>query len=120
MSKRNFDWDDYLAKAAYRDVFDLSLALSSGRPPTMYSPDRSLLYLSSQDVDVATDDVSELKQLLRMVLDTYRNSTKPGCDKKRLAAMTDCYEICGLLVNCGADSDEYLDPDYLLNSAVAL
>lgn len=119
MSKQNFDWDDYLSKAAYRDVVDRSPALASAHPPTMYSPDRTLLYLSSQDVDVATDNVPELKQLLRMVLDTYRYSNKPGCDKKRLAAMTDCYEICGLLVKLDAEPDEYLDPDSLLNATVA-
>lgn len=116
MKTRDFDWDAYLAKAAYRDVVDRSPPLSSDHPPTMYSPDCTLLYLSSQDLDVSTNDVTELKQLLRMVLDTYRVSHKPGSEKKRLAAMTDCYEICGLLVNCGEDSDDYLNPDSLLNS----
>ena len=118
MNTHDFDWDDYLAQASYRDAVDRSPALSSDRPPTMYSPDRSLLYLSSQDADVATDNVSELKQLLQLVLQTYNYSHSPGNDKKRLAAMTDCYEICGLLVNCGTETDKYHDPDSLLLSSV--
>ena len=120
MKTRNFNWDAYLEMAAYRDVVDCSPSLSLDCPPTMYSPDRTLLYLSSLDVDVSTEDVTELKQLLRMVLNTYSYSNKPGSEKKRLAAMTDCYEICGLLVNSGEDSDDYLDPDSLLSSAVTL
>ncbi|MFM8570044.1 MAG: hypothetical protein ACKOAU_00460 [Pirellula sp.] len=116
MNRKDFDWDDYLAQASYREVVDLSPALSIDKPPTMYSPDHSLLYLSSQDLDVLTDDVSQLQQLLKLVLETYRYSQEPGFEKKRLAAITDCYEICGLLVQCGVDSDEYLNPDLLLNS----
>jgi hypothetical protein len=119
MNKRNFDWDNYLSQAPYRDIVALSPGLSRDRPPTMYSPDRSLLYLSSQDLDVDTDNVPQLQQFLMMVLDTYRDSQKPGFVKKRLAAITDCYEICGLLVNCGVDSEEYLNPDLLLTSTIS-
>jgi hypothetical protein len=118
MSKRNFDWDNYLSQATYRDVVNLSPVLSRDRPPTMYSPDRTLLYLSSLDLDVDTDNVPQLEQFLVTVLDTYRNSQQPGFEKKRLAVITDCYEICGLLVNCGVDSEAYLNPDSLLTSAI--
>lgn len=53
-----------LSKAPYREVHDNSPDLSSRRPPLLYNPDRTLLYLPSVDLDVVTDDCEELERIL--------------------------------------------------------
>jgi hypothetical protein len=117
MARQDFDWDAYLAQATYRDVVAKSPALSSDRPPTMYSPDQSQLYLSSIDIGVATDNPTALKFMLDKVIDTHRTTTERSNDRRRVNARIDCIELCGLLTQCSDDPEPYLDPDALLNPA---
>ena len=57
----DFDWDGFLAKADYAAVRRLSPELDRRRPPSMYSPDKRSLYLTSLDTDVSCDDESALR-----------------------------------------------------------
>ena len=63
MSKKDtFNWDEYLESTPYKQVLD------GMRParliiPTMFSPDKKLLYLKSHDIDVSTEDPEQLKKM---------------------------------------------------------
>lgn len=120
MTRSEFDWDKYLATAPYRDVYANSPELSSRRPPSLYNPDRTLLYLPSLDLDVATDDYNELRQMLRSVVENFRGYQRTNEIRRMAIAQTDCTELCGLLQTCAPDPEPYLDPDALLheNSSV--
>ena len=66
-----FDWAGYLRHAKYRDVNDLSCQ-SSAYPPSMTSPDGRWLYLASQDIAVAVNEVGMLRNMLDIVLHDLR------------------------------------------------
>lgn len=121
MSKKNFDWDNYFAVASFKDISDRSPDLSSRRLPSIFSPDRKLLYLSSQDDDVETDNPDQLQSALTSIKNTYANVIgRELIDHgKAYVARTDFIAVCALLANCTEDPDEYADPDQLLQSAGA-
>jgi hypothetical protein len=120
MTRSQFDWDKYLATAVYRDVCANSPELSSRRPPSLYNPDRTLLYLPSLDLDVATDDYNELRQMLRAVVETFRFAQRKNEIRKMAIAQIDCTELCGLLQTCAPDPEPYVDPDALLHESSSL
>ena len=116
MKQNDFDWDKYLSCASYNEVRANSPDLSSRRPPTLYSPDRKWIYLSSQDVDLETNNLIELKSMLRAISSSFKISTeKHEADYKKLWLLRiDCFEVCALIANLVDDLEEYSDPDSFL------
>src|SRR4051812_36530959 len=97
MNTRDFDWDKHVATATFKSVFERSPTLRAGRPvPSLFSPDRSQLYLSSIDVGVPTDDIGELTRALRSIGETYRYSASGRhIDHLKAAyARIDFLELC--------------------------
>jgi hypothetical protein len=121
MSKKDFDWDSYFANASFKDISRRSPDLSSRRPPSAFSPDRKLLYLSSQDDAVETDSPDQLQLALTAIKITYANAIrqKQIDHAKAYVARTDFIAVCALLANFTEDPDEYAYPDLLLQSAGA-
>ena len=121
MPKKDFDWDNYFSTASFKDISDRSPDLSLRRPPSTFSPDQKLLYLSSQDDEVETDSPDQLQLALTAIKITYANAIrlKQIDHGKAYVARTDFVAVCALLANCTADPDEYADPDLLLQSAGA-
>jgi hypothetical protein len=121
MSKKDFDWDNYFATASFKYISDRSPDLSSRRLPSAFSPDRKLLYLSSQDDEVETDSPDLLQLALTAIKITYANAIRQNKidHGKAYVARTDFFAVCALLANCTEDPDEYADPDLLLQSAGA-
>lgn len=113
MKRENFNWDKYIATASYQEVMDNS-PFPSNRPPTLYNPDHTLLYLPSLDLDVATDDFNELKIMLDGVIDNYRRYQELNDKFKMARARIDCIELCQLIQDCGPTPEIYIDPDPLL------
>ncbi|MBD8098781.1 hypothetical protein IFR08_11375 [Pseudomonas fluorescens] len=107
MARPKFNWDAYAARAKFDEVRDL--CASHGRLPTMYNPDRTLVYLSSQDLAVAVDDLEELQTLLaevkRSFFDTlgYQNHSY----KKLYELETDYDLLSNLLSNLDSPPDHY-------------
>jgi hypothetical protein len=113
----SFDWDRYFAHASFEQIRALSPDLSCRRPPSVYNPDRSLLYLASLDVDVPTADPEQLRIALDQVVSSYFDKVTAGSDSGKAIARTDFLELCNLLAGCAEDPEPYLDPDALLERA---
>ncbi|AZE62833.1 MULTISPECIES: hypothetical protein [Pseudomonas fluorescens group] len=107
MARPKFNWDTYAAKAKFDEVRDL--CASHGRLPTMYNPDRTLVYLSSQDLAVAVDDQEELQALLaevkRSFFDTLGDQNHSY--KKLYELETDYDLLSNLLSNLDSPPDHY-------------
>lgn len=113
----DFDWDAFFAWATHAQVRDLA-PVGGGRHPSCYSPDRTQLYLSSQD-DVVENLKSEdkLRIYLRAVAASFHNEPPTNFERKA-CQYQDFLALCGLLANVCEDPDEFGDPDLLLASAV--
>jgi len=117
MKQKGFDWDKYLSNAKYKEVRDSSPDLSSRRPPTMYSPDRKWIYLSSQDIDFETNDLNGLKSILESLTSYYKLTREMHKSNLILHLIKiDFIEVCGLIANLVDNPEDYNDPDSLLNS----
>lgn len=100
MSKNQFDWDGYIRNASYSMIYNYSPALiSMGRLPTIYSPDRKLLYLSSQDNHVETDNIKALESILCKLTEAYQSAIKKKDYKKMWLIKIDGREVSNLLSN---------------------
>ena len=118
MKQKEFDWDKYLSDSKYKEVRNSSPDLSSRRPPTMYSPDRKWIYLSSQDIDFETNDLNGLKSILEALSSSYnltREMHKSDYLKLYLIRI-DFIEVCRLIANLVDNPEDYNDPDSLLDS----
>ena len=118
MRKRAFDWDRYFSSASFKQIRELSPELSNRRVPSVYSPDRQFLYLTSLDIDVQSNDATELLIALNEVRNLYFSAkSAESTNGKDVIARIDFIELCNLLANCSDDPDEYMDPDALLEMA---
>lgn len=109
---KNFDPDKFLNTASYRQVRELSPQLSG--VPTLYSPDKSQIYLSSLDVVFRTDDVERLKSALRGLRETYEMAKSRSEFRRAWRARADHLEVCGLLQHLVDEPEDYGDPDDLI------
>jgi hypothetical protein len=114
MQTTDFDWDKLFASMSLDALLEFSPLLSRGRRPTMYSPDRTRLYLATLDIDVGTVDVAELAAVLPQISDKRYSS---NCSELAFAiAKIEFAEVCLLLQNCAIDPTPYVNPDALLES----
>lgn len=107
MAGPNFNWDAYAAKANFDDV--CHLCASHGRLPTMYNPDKTLVYLSSQEMAVAVDDLDELQSLLIEVKRSFFQTLGDrGHNYKKLYELETDYDLLSnLLSDLGSPPDHY-------------
>lgn len=107
MARPDFNWDTYAAKAKFDDI--RSLCASHGRLPTMFNPDKTLVYLSSQDLAVAVDDVEELRSLLAEVKQSFFQTLDDQSHsyKKLYELETDYDLLSNLLSNLDSAPDYY-------------
>lgn len=107
MAHPKFNWDAYAARAKFDEVRDL--CASHGRLPTMYNPDRTLVYLSSQDLAVAVDDLKELQKLLAEVKSSFFDTLgdQNHSYKKLYELETDYDLLSNLLSNLDSPPDHY-------------
>lgn len=116
MSEPRFDWDHHFATASFKDVAANSPNVSLDRPPSLYSPNGKLYYMSSIDLAVGTHDGEKIQLMLNRVLESHAEYRKSKDIKRQLRARLDCIELCGLLSNRSVDTGAYLDPDALLDA----
>jgi hypothetical protein len=118
MSHTLFNWDEFFSKASFNKIRQLSPDLASRRPPSTYSPDRKLLYLSSQDYCIETSNQDQLLNALDSVKNTYAAASRSECldHAKAYVARIDFIELCQLLVCCADNPEEFSDPDGLLGA----
>lgn len=107
MARPKFNWDTYAANAKFDEVRDL--CASHGRLPTMYNPDRTLVYLSSQDLAVAVDDLEELQTHLAEVKSSFFDTLgdQNHSYKKLYELETDYDLLSNLLSNLDSPPDHY-------------
>ena len=116
MAKKHFDWDTYFDTASYMDVWRHSPMLQAGHAPTMYSPDRSELYISTIDAAVQTDCKRELDRMLDAVVGRFHDHKRDGYDRGCFAARIEIVELCSLLSGLSENPEKYLDPDLVMES----
>ncbi|WP_122346307.1 hypothetical protein [Pseudomonas coronafaciens] len=107
MARPNFNWDTYAAKAKFDEV--RKLCARRGALPTMYNPERTLVYLSSQDADVAVDDLKGLQSLLAQVKQSffYRLDDPEPSYRDLYELETDYDLLSNLLSNLDSAPDHY-------------
>src|SRR5688572_29614662 len=107
MARPTFNWDAYAAKAKFEEIRDLSA--SHGRLPTMYNPDRTAVYLSSQDIAVNVDDLEDLQSLLREVKQSFfATLNRQDHSYKKLHELETDYELlANLLSNLESPPEHY-------------
>lgn len=114
MSEKNFDWDKHFKKASFAEVRELSPELSGRRPPSSFSPDRTLFYFSSQDDYGEVNDKDYLLMLLKAVGQSFHQCAENEWAKKNVL-YTDFLAACSMLYGlAGADSPYALPDDLLL------
>jgi hypothetical protein len=113
MKTIDYNWDAYFAQATFKEIRSASPDLSTRGLPTIYSPDRSLIYLSSLGDYVETNDAVELKANLSILARQYH-----ACDsrdhRKLYLTELDFTEVSLLLFGLEGDEAGYGDPIRLL------
>lgn len=111
--KTAFEWDTYFENSSYNEVRKNSPMLGYRRHPTTFSPDGDLLYLTSMDLDVNTEDAEELDNILKDLADGYRTAVEIKNSNYRIYAYSFDFElVCGLLDSLGYDG--YQSPNALI------
>jgi|GEM_PF-1618235 len=113
-----FDWDGHLERTPYnkvlRDMHGTRCII-----PTMFSPDRSQVYLKSLDVAYRTDDIGGLTGALAEILDNLRRAVALmtwSCERVHLCEV-DYLTVWGILYNADALPDGYIYPEHYLEQA---
>ena len=114
MRKPEFDWDAYFKNISFAEVRENSPSLRSNRLPSIYSPDHSLFYVSSQDVEVDTNDIHKLASILE-ILKQAHYFKKRDKEYYRLGVIIDeIREIAHMMYSIGSgdiieDVDDWLE-----------
>jgi len=94
-----FDWDRYLREETYNKVLE---GMEDVRKiiPTMFSPDKKLIYLKTQDLDFETGDKASLTSLLDELLEELRlESSRIKWSFERLYLLQIDFRIVYLLLS---------------------
>ena len=119
-----FNWDAYASNAKFREVQDHS-AISGLSIPTMYSPDRDWLLLSSVGLDVETGDVNECVNLLDHIINRYHIVDRRFWISRRhyhrdlYLLESDFIVLCNHLANRCNNPEPYFDPTGLFETRTA-
>lgn len=117
--KHPFDWDKYRDTATYNNVLN---GMSNSRLiiPTMFSPDKKLIYLKTYDVDFETNDADTLNRILNQLYVSLENEARKidWSFEKMYLLQVDYLTIWGILDNLQALPDDYKYPEYYLEKVV--
>lgn len=124
--RRRFNWDNYCEHAKFTDVKSLAFGLSIRPVPSMYSPDKKLLYLSSLDLDVSLASRSELLMILQKLEEEFARlhylvfSQGGNLYSELATCRKDFIEVCSVLYSIDPDNipDGVVDPDFYLKEAI--
>lgn len=107
MARPTFNWDAYAANAKFNEL--RKLAVVHGRLPTMYNPDRTEVYLSSQDIAITVDDLEEIQTLLDEVKRSFFTTlNQQEHSYKKLHELETDYELlANLLSNLDTPPEHY-------------
>ena len=117
----SFDWDKYMRTETYTKVLD-GMRGSRLLIPTMYSPDKRLIYLKTYDVDFCTDDVDTLNKILdELYVSLQKEASNIDWSFEQLYLLqVDYLTIWSILRDQQALPDDYKYPDYYLKEVVKM
>ncbi len=103
MAEKEINWDKHFSKLTWNDVYENSPFFHGQRPPTLFSPDRTRIYISSLDLEFATDNAQELADALEDIKSTFDMAKRSNGYYKMAMAQSDFSALQGLLSELGAD-----------------
>ena len=118
---KEFNWDEYILTESYETVrvgFDVSIP----ETPTMFSPDKKLIYLREYDVAFKTDDVETLNKILKELYVSLLNEARNivwSCERLYLLEV-DYMAIWKILRDIEALPDDYQYPEYYLEEVMKM
>jgi len=115
----SFNWDKYICTESYEKVLD---GMNNARLiiPTMFLPDKKLIYLKTYDVAFETNDPNGLNIIFKELYESFVNEAKNinlSCEKLYLLEI-DYKIICSILEGLDALPDDYRDPEYYLQKVM--
>jgi len=119
MKKPSFDWDKYMRIETYNKVLD---GISRLHIPTMFSPDKKLIYLKTYESEFETDDAKNLNIILEELYVSLQNEARNidwSCEKLYLLEV-DYITVWEILYNLVALPDDYQDPEYYLKEIMKI
>lgn len=117
----SFDWDKYMRTETYTKVLD-GMRGSRLLIPTMYSPDKRLIYLKTYDLDFRTDDVDTLNKILdELYVKLQNEASKIDWSFEDLYLLqVDYLTIWSILRDQQALPNDYKYPEYYLEEVVKM
>lgn len=118
-SSQDFDWDRYMNSSSYNAVLD-GMRIARLIIPTMFSPDKKLIYLATLDISIPTDNK---EQLNAKFADTYESIKREvrnmvwSCEKL-YRLQVDYLILFNILSNLDALPEGYQHPEYYLELAM--
>lgn len=128
---KNFDWDRWVGKNSFNKIWEKTLYLSTIRAiPTCFNDERTLVYLSSVDLDCDVQSIKDLEQILEHIVSAYKTKSsqvKTAQSALKLALyQSDFNVICSLLNDIKITDDyavfskdyDYSFPDNLFENLI--
>ncbi|NTW99064.1 MAG: hypothetical protein HGB35_03890 [Geobacteraceae bacterium] len=118
---KEFNWDKYIRTETYDKVLD-GMGLSRPLMPTMFSPDKKLIYLKTYDVAFETDNAKILNSILEELFVSLRNEARKivwSCERLYLLQV-DYMTIWRILCDIEALPDDYQYPEYYLEEVMKM
>ena len=103
MAGKEINWDKHFSKLTWNDVYENSPFFHGQRLPTLFSPDSTRIYISSLDLEFATDKAPELAGALEDIKATFDMAKRSNGYYKMAMAQSDFSAVQGLLSELGAD-----------------
>lgn len=128
---KNFDWDRWVGKNSFNKIWEKTPYLSTIRAiPTCFNDERTLVYLSSVDLDCDVQSIKDLEQILEHIVSAYKTKSsqvKTAQSALKLALyQSDFNVICSLLNDIKITDDyavfskdyDYSFPDNLFENLI--
>lgn len=107
MAGKEFNWDKHFSKLTWNEVRENSPVFDGQRLPSLFSPDNTRIYVSSLDLEFATDDVRELAGALEDIKATFDMAKRSNGYYKMAMAKSDFSTVQGLLSKLGVDESSH-------------
>ena len=118
-SAQEFNWDQYMNSASYNAVLDGMFAARL-IIPTMFSPDKKVIYLASLNIDIPTDNIEQLNAEFAHIYESIKHEVRNmvwSC-QKLYRLQVDYLILFNILSNLAALPDGYEHPEYYLELAM--
>lgn len=103
MTSKEINWDRHFAKLTWNEVYESSPFFHGQRLPTLFSPDKTRIYISSLDTELPTDNARELADALEDIKGTFNMAKRSNGYYKMAMAQSDFSAIQGLLSELGTE-----------------